>query len=82
MAREAKGEGSERVVRGAAVTRIEEIRQRLDQLHDPLWPGLTESDWAEDVRFLLEQYDAAVKILAEAEKIVPGLIVTSGSMAL
>jgi len=34
-------------------TRLQEIRERCDQVGSPLWPGLTESDWVDDVLWLL-----------------------------
>jgi hypothetical protein len=69
-------------------TRIEQIRRRHAAPTSGPWDTSrgTISGYIEqardDIHFLLEQYDAVVKILAEAEKVVPGLIVTSGRMAL
>lgn len=55
------------------LTRVEQIREDL---------AAQEAILIEDVEFLLAQYDSAVKILAEAEKIVPGLISTAGRLSL
>ena len=45
---------------------VAEIRSR--DLMDPLWPGLTESDWAQDAFRLADSHDALRARLRDAEE--------------
>ncbi len=71
---------------GTVLDRIRERTEALLRLEgapdSPTeWPSDLPYSLAHDLRFMLDQLDAAIKILAEAEKVVPGLITMSGRMA-